>query len=112
MVNDDFAPYVFRSDDQGTTWKSISAGLPLEPIQVIREDPRVEDLLYLGSDLGVYVSTNGGTSWQSLCNNLPTTSVYDLFVHPRDNELVVGTHGRSVFVLDVSTIQSNSSQRQ
>ena len=104
MGNDDFAPYVFRSDDQGVSWRSISAELPLEPVHVIREDPHVKDLLYLGTDLGVYVSLDGGTHWQSLCNNLPTVSVHDLFVHPRDRLLVIGTHGRSVFVLDVSSI--------
>ena len=96
MASDDFSPYVFRSDDQGSTWKSIAKGLPLEPVHVIHEDPHVKDLLYIGTDLGVYVSSNGGASWQSLCNNLPTTAVHDLVVHPRDNELVIGTHGRSV----------------
>ena len=106
MAEDDFSPFVFRSDDQGTTWKSISEGLPLEPVHVIHEDPHVKDLLYLGTMLGVYVSVDGGSSWQSLCSNLPTTSIHDLFVHPRENELVIGTHGRSVYVLDVSPIQS------
>ncbi len=106
MAVDDFSPLVFRSNDQGRTWTSIAHGLPLEPANVIREDPRVKDLLYLGTTLGVYVSVDGGASWQSLSNNLPTASVHDLLVHPRDNELVIGTHGRSVYVLDVSTIQS------
>jgi len=106
MAVDDFSPLVFRSNDQGRTWKSIARGLPLEPANVIREDPRVKDLLYLGTTMGVYVSVDGGASWQSLCNNLPTASVHDLIVHPRDHELVIGTHGRSVYVLDVSTIQS------
>jgi len=106
MAIDDFSPYVFRSNDRGKTWTSIARGLPLEPANVIQEDPRVKDLLYLGTTLGVYVSIDGGANWQSLCNNLPTTSVHDLVVHPRDNELVIGTHGRSVYILDVSTIQS------
>ncbi len=105
MGVDVFSPLVYRSDDQGETWRSIARGLPLEPVQVIREDPHAKNLLYLGTDLGVYVSTDGGAHWQSLCNNLPTTAVHDLFVHPRDHELVAGTHGRSVFVLDVSTIR-------
>jgi len=113
MAVDDFSPYVFRSDDQGKTWRSIATGLPLEPVNVIHEDPHVKDLLYLGTTLGVYASVDGGASWQSLCNNLPTTSVHDLFVHPRDNELVIGTHGRSVFVMDVSSITSSDrSQRR
>jgi photosystem II stability/assembly factor-like uncharacterized protein len=105
MGRDDFSAYVFRSDDQGANWRSISEGLPLESVNVIREDPHVRDQLYIGTDLGVYVSVDGGSSWQSLCSNLPTTSVHDLVVHPRENELVIGTHGRSVYVLDVSTLQ-------
>ncbi len=105
LNRDDFSAYVFRSDDRGQTWRSISQGLPLETAHVIHEDPLVQDLLYLGTDLGVYVSTNGGDSWQSLCNDLPTASVQDLFVHPREGELVIGTHGLSVFVLEVSSIQ-------
>ena len=104
MGIDDFSPYVFRSDDQGTSWKSIAEGLPLEAVNVIHEDPRAKNLLYLGPDVGVYVSSDGGTSWQSLCNNLPTVAVHDLFIHPRDGDLVIGTHGRSVFVLDTSQI--------
>jgi hypothetical protein len=107
MAIDDFSPYVFRSDDRGKSWRSIATGLPLEPINVIHEDPQVKDLLYLGTTLGVYVSVDGGKHWQSLCNNLPTTSVHDLFVHPREIELVIGTHGRSVFVMDVSSIRSS-----
>ena len=103
---DDYAPYVFRSDDLGKTWKSIGGGLPHEPVNVVLEDPSVPNLLYVGTDMGVYVSTNGGKEWQSLCNNLPTASVYDLFVHPRENELVIGTHGRSCFLLDATPIQN------
>ena len=106
MGSDDFQPYVFRSNDQGETWKAISNSLPLEPIHVIREDPHVEDLLYIGTILGVYVSSDGGVRWQSLCNNLPTAAIYDLAIHPRENELIAGTHGRSVFVLDISTLQA------
>lgn len=103
---DDYSPYVYRSNDLGKTWESISDGLPDEPINVIYEDPRVPDLLYVGTDMGVYASTDGGKSWKSLCSNLPTTSVYDLFVHPRDNELVIGTHGRSCYVVDATPIQN------
>lgn len=102
---DDYAAYVFRSDDMGKTWQSISLGLPAEPMNVILEDPQVPDLIYVGTDMGVYASLNGGRHWHSLCANLPTASIYDLFVHPRDNELVIGTHGRSVYVSDALPIQ-------
>ena len=102
---DDYRPYVFRSDNLGKTWTSISDGLPLEPINVIYEDPQVPNLLYAGTDMGVYASTNGGKTWSSLCANLPTASVYDLFVHPDRRELVIGTHGRSCFLVDARPVQ-------
>ncbi|MCR9295073.1 MAG: hypothetical protein NXI32_20340 [bacterium] len=102
---DDYSSYVFRSDDQGNSWTSIGDGLPAEPVNVIVEDPRVAELLYVGTDMGVYVSLDGGRQWQSLCANLPTASVYDLFVHPRDNVLVVATHGRSCYAMDAQPIQ-------
>ena len=105
LGSDDFAPYVYASNDRGATWRSMSSGLPLEPVRVIREDPEVPGLLYIGTDQGVYVSLDAGKSWQSLCNHLPTAQVDDLYVHSRDHELVAGTHGLSVFVLDISPIR-------
>lgn len=105
LGNDDFSPYVFVSRDRGRSWGSISQGLPLESVHVIREDPRVEGRLYLGTDLGVYTSPDDGRTWHSLCSNLPTASVQDLFVHPRTKELVAGTHGLSVFIMDVSALE-------
>lgn len=102
---DDYAAYVFRSDDRGETWAEIGSILPHESAHVIVEDPRVPNLLYLGTDMGIYVSLNGGEGWQSLCSNLPTASVQALFVHPRDNDLVIATHGRSCYVSDPSKIQ-------
>ncbi|MFC2118312.1 hypothetical protein ACFLSY_06700, partial [Bacteroidota bacterium] len=103
---DDFEKYIYKSEDYGNTWKSIASNLPSEPINVIREDPKNPDLLYVGTDLGVYVSIDKGKSWISICNNLPTTPVYDLVIHPRDNKIVIGTHGRSTFVMDISSIQT------
>ncbi len=103
---DDFAPYVFRSDDLGETWTDIGQLLPHESAHVIIEDPLIENLVYLGTDLGIYTSLNGGKTWQSLGGNLPTASVQDMFVHPRDNLLVIATHGRSCFVTDPSPIQA------
>ena len=64
----------------------------------------------MGTDLGVYVSLDQGASWLSLCTTLPTTPVYDLVVHPRDNELILGTHGRSVFVADIRAVQAAASR--
>ena len=102
---DDFSSYIYRSEDAGVTWRSISAGLPAESVNVIAEDPVRDETLYVGTDLGCYVSLDGGQSWQSLRANLPTTPVHDLFVHPRAHELVIGTHGRSIFVLGVDPIR-------
>ena len=77
----------------------------MEAVHVIAEDPEDENILYVGTDLGVYVSFNKGDSWISLCNNLPPIPVSDLLIHSRDNELVIGTHGRSAYVLDISPIR-------
>ena len=102
---DDFGSFLFRSDDSGQSWESIVGNLPAESVNVIQEDPELPDVLYIGTDLGVYVSGNGGGSWHSLGVNLPTTPVHDLDIHPRDGELVIGTHGRSVFVLDLTAVR-------
>jgi len=102
---DDFRPYLYVSRDFGTTWRSIAANLPAESINVVREDPRNPNVLYVGTDLGVYASLDRGGSWVSLAANLPSTPVEDLVVHPRDDEIVIGTHGRGVFVLDARPVQ-------
>jgi photosystem II stability/assembly factor-like uncharacterized protein len=102
---DDFSTYIYMSADFGHTWASIVSNLPSDPVNVIREDPQKENILYIGTDLGVYASLDKGKSWHSLCLNLPTTPVYDLVVHPRDGELVAGTHGRSIYVMDIKPIQ-------
>ncbi len=101
---DDFTPYVWRSTDFGKTWTSIAAGIPLGPVNVIREDPVDKQVLYVGTDLGVYVTTDGGKSWAVLGGNLPSAYVHDLIVHPRDNIVVVATHGRGMWALDADTV--------
>ena len=103
--DDDFSTYVFASSDRGRNWRSIAANLPGEPVNVILEDPINRDVLYLGTDLGAYASLDRGRHWLALMSGLPTTPVHDLRVHPGDYELIAGTHGRSVFVLDVAPIQ-------
>jgi photosystem II stability/assembly factor-like uncharacterized protein len=104
---DNIKPYIFVSTDYGNTWKSIAGNLPPSPVNVVREDPKNSNVLYAGTDLGIYINKNKGASWQSLRGNLPATvSVQDLFIHPRDNKLVIGTYGRSVWVLDdISNLQ-------
>ncbi len=102
---DDSRAYLYRSTDAGATWTSIANNLPGESINVVREDPRNPQGLYVGTDGGVYVSLDRGSTWLSLSATLPTTPVHDLVVHPRDDEIVIGTHGRGIFVLDARPIQ-------
>jgi photosystem II stability/assembly factor-like uncharacterized protein len=104
---DDHSVHIYRSLDYGMTWQSLAASLPPSPVNVVREDPKNRQLLYCGTDLGIYVSRDAGKSWMSLQANLPVSvSVQDLFVHPRDNALVIATYGRGVWVLDdLSSLQ-------
>jgi len=103
--DDDIRAYVYRTDDLGKSFRDISKGLPAEAVNVIREDPLMEDILYVGTDRGVYVSSDRGDSWQSLQGGLPNVPVHDLVVHPRERELVAGTHGRSIWIVDVLPLQ-------
>lgn len=103
--DDDLTPYVYRSEDLGRSWVSIAAGLPAAPVNVVREDPVNQEVLYAGTDRGAYVSLDRGKTWQTLHAGLPIVPVHDLVVHPRDRELVAGTHGRSVYVIDALPIQ-------
>jgi photosystem II stability/assembly factor-like uncharacterized protein len=97
---DDHKPYVVRTTDFGATWTSIAGNLPTGNVNVIREDPRNPNLLYLGTEYALYISINGGKEWKRFMTGLPTVRIDDLLVHPRDNDLIVGTHGRSIWVLD------------
>ena len=102
---DDFKPYVFVSDNYGATWKDISSNLPASPVNVIKEDPVNQDLLYLGTDNGAYVSFNRGESWEVFSKELPNVAVHDLVIQPQAKHLVLGTHGRSLYVADISLLQ-------
>jgi hypothetical protein len=108
---DDFKPYVFKTVDFGLTWTPIAQGLPDKPVNVLVEDPKNSQLLYLGNDKGVYVSLTGGSLWQTFQSNMPpSVPVHDLVIHPRENDLVVGTYGRGIFVADVSALQDWKSE--
>jgi photosystem II stability/assembly factor-like uncharacterized protein len=97
--NDHFNAYVYQSDDYGTTWKQIMKDLPSEPVNVIKEDAVAEQVLYVGTDGGLYVSLDGGNSSMAWNKGLPASvPVHDLEIHPRDHEIVLGTHGRSLYV--------------
>jgi photosystem II stability/assembly factor-like uncharacterized protein len=99
--SNDFKNYVYKSSDFGKTWTAISSDMPAERVaRVIREDPRNPNLLYVGTELGLFISPNGGQNWVELKNNMPTLAINDLVIHPRDNDLVLGSHGRGVWILD------------
>ena len=102
----DTAPYVFKTEDRGKTWKSIAGNLPASgSVHVIRADPRKRDLLFVGTEFGLFVSTDGGRSWQPFGKGLPTVAVHDLVIHPRHRELVIATHGRSIYIVDVAPLE-------
>lgn len=108
--NDDFRTYVYRSEDFGTTWQSIKGDLPDEPCNVIRQDTENPDMLYLGTDVGLWVSLDRGEHWLPYQHGLPNVPVYALEVHPREHELIVSTHGRSIFVLECDKLAQLNSE--
>jgi photosystem II stability/assembly factor-like uncharacterized protein len=97
--NDDYRALVYVSDDYGQTWKSIAANLPTS-IHRLREDPTNPRLLFVGHERGLHVSTDGGESWTPFNENMPNVPVDDVLIHPRDHSLILGTHGRSIWVMD------------
>ena len=99
--SDDFHPYLAVTDDGGRTFRSIAAGLPEGgPVKGLREDPVNPNLLFAGTEFGIFMSLDRGAHWQSIKENLPTVAVDDIEVHPREHDLIIGTHGRSVFIAD------------
>src|SRR5215216_5675266 len=104
---DDMKPYLFVTTDYGATWKSIANNLPKwGTVNVIREDAKNKDLLFAGTEFGLYVSQNGGADWKPFMSGMPIIRVDDILVHPRDNDLIVGTHGRGIYILDdISALQ-------
>ncbi len=104
----DFTPYLYMTSDYGRSFRSIAANLPSDGpdfIHVVREDPWNSNLLFVGTDVGVYMSGNRGGSWQKFMTGLPTVPVHDLKIHPRDHELIAGTHGRSIWIVDISPLE-------
>jgi photosystem II stability/assembly factor-like uncharacterized protein len=99
--SDNRAAWLFRTTDGGKTWANLSAGLaPNQPIYVVEEDAKNPDLLFVGTELGLQVSLDRGRTWRPMMNGLPTVAVYDIVIHPRERDVIIGTHGRGIYILD------------
>ena len=96
----DFATHIYASADYGRTWRKISANLSDEVARTLTEDTRNQDVLYLGTETGLFVSLDRGGSWQRLKANLPTVRIDEITLHPRDNAMILATHGRTIWILD------------
>jgi len=103
--NDDFGAFVYMTNDYGQSWTDISANLPdYGPINVVREHHQNPDLLFVGTEFQVWVSADRGGSWVSMKNDMPTNPVHDLKIHPRENDLIVATHGRGIYIADIAPL--------
>ncbi len=108
--DDDFQVYIWKSDDFGDTWYDISGNIPVGPVNTIREDPVNKSILYAGTDGAVFVSKDSGKKWD-LVGKLPFSYVHDLIIHPRDNMIVIATHGRGMWVMDANPINEKDKIR-
>lgn len=102
---DEWTPYVWVSEDNGKSWKSIASNLPFEPVNTIREDSKNPDVLYVGTDMGVYVSMDRGASWMTYGTGIPNTPVHDLVIQEKAEDMVIASHARSVWVVSVKPIR-------
>lgn len=103
--HNDFKTYLFKSTDYGKTWKNIAASVPGGIANVVKEDPTGKNILYLGTDLAVYVSIDGGKKWEVLGSGLPAAFVFDLALQTQENLVVIGTHGRGAWVVDILPVR-------
>lgn len=104
---DEFKTYIYKTTDYGRTWKSVTGNLPEDVANIIVQDPEVPKILYAGLDHGTFISFDDGKQWH-LLNGIPNVASYDMVVHPRELELIVGTHGRSIYVTDLKPIHKVS----
>ncbi|MFN7949368.1 MAG: hypothetical protein U0Z53_28690 [Blastocatellia bacterium] len=98
--NDDLKPYAYVTRDYGATWSSVTGNLPNGSINVIREDLKNKNLLFVGAEFGLFVSLDGGKDWKKFMTGMPMVRVDDILIHPRDNDLIAGTHGRGIYICD------------
>lgn len=102
--NDNFGAYLFVSEDYGTSWTQLGTDLPAEPLNVVKEDPKKENIIYVGSDNGLYASFDMGKTFMAAGINLPRVPVHDITMQQRENEMVVGTHGRSIYITKLDAV--------
>jgi hypothetical protein len=110
--SNDFKPYVYVSEDYGQTWSSLAGSLPeFDSVYVIVEGTQNPDLLFLGSEMSLRVSMDRGQNWTRFRQNFPTVAVHDLAIHPRERDLIVGTHGRAIWTVDINGLESLSATK-
>ncbi len=107
---DDDEPYVYASEDFGQTWAALRANLPWGSTRALREDTKNQDLLFCGTEFGLWASVDRGKYWSRLNNNLPTVAIHEVAIHPTVGEIVVATHGRSLWALDITPLRQMSPQ--
>ena len=105
---DDFRPFLYKTTDFGVTWQPIIANLPERTINVVFEDYKNPELLFVGNDIGIYVSINGGKRWSAMKGNMPAVPVQDLMIHPREGDLVAGTYGRGIWITNIAPLRELS----
>jgi photosystem II stability/assembly factor-like uncharacterized protein len=103
--SNDYGAYVFRSDDHGETWDSLSSNLPQVPVRCLAEDLENPELLFVGTEFGCFVTLDGGITWTPFKSKLPSVAVHDLVIHPRDDDLVAGTHGRGIWIVNMAPLR-------
>lgn len=109
--SDDFSVYVYSSDNYGATWKNISSNISESSVNVIREDLENENILYLGTDNSAYVSFNKGTTWELFSKGLPKVAVHDIVIQPEAKDLLLGTHGRSIYKTNIENFQQMNASK-
>ncbi len=108
---DDDSPYIFMTDDFGQTWKPITGNLPVGSTRCLREDVKNPNLLYCGTEFALFASLDRGQSWTKINNNLPTVAVHEVAIHPTAGEIVAATHGRSLWILDVTPLRQMATDK-
>src|SRR5581483_8111711 len=98
---DDWKPYLFKTTDFGKTWTNVTGNLPANGnINALREDYDNPNLIFVGTEFGLFVSLDGSKTWKRFMTGLPSVRVDDILIHPRDRDLIIGTHGRSIWIVD------------